>query len=55
MRIVAISVGVLGLIVALFAVSAVVWSVRQMDFGASKLMPNSVRSIDVNRGANARR
>ena len=55
LRIVAMAVGVVGLIVALFAVSAVVWSVRQMDFGASKLMPNSVRSIDVNRGANARR
>jgi hypothetical protein len=55
LRIVAISVGVVGLIVALFAVSAVVWSVRQMDFGASRVMPSSVRSIDVNRGANARR
>lgn len=55
LRIVAMAVGVVGLIVALFAVSAVVWSVRQMDFGASRVMPNSVRSIDVNRGANARR
>lgn len=55
MRIVAISVGVLGLIVALFAVSAVVWSMRQMDFGARRVMPNTMRSIDANRGANVRR
>jgi len=45
LRIVAMAVGVVGLIVALFAVSAVVWSVRQMDFGAPSVKGGGVISV----------
>jgi len=45
LQIAAIAVGVLGLIVALFAGSAVVWSVKEMDFGARSVQRQGVISV----------
>ena len=45
LRIVAMAVGVVGLIVALFAGSAVVWSVREMDFGRRPVKAEAVISV----------
>jgi hypothetical protein len=39
------AVGVVGLIVALFAGSAVVWSVREMDFGRRPVKAEAVISV----------
>jgi hypothetical protein len=45
LKIAAIAVGVLGLVVALFAGSAVVWSVRQMNFGLRTVKTEGVISV----------
>ena len=45
LQIAAIAVGVLGLIVALFAGSAVVWSLREMDFGARSVQRQGVIAV----------